>query len=72
MNLAEVIRENKQRHSRLEIIPLAAEGVRQSRQSAHTHSDGEVYTFNVAGADQTGFGIADPRLNYSLCNLAGE
>lgn len=65
MNFAEVKREYKQSDSRFHIVPLAAESVRQSGQSAHPHSDSQVCSLNVAGANQIAVRIADPRLNDS-------
>ena len=65
MNFTEVKRENKQGNSGFHVVPLAAESVRQARQSAHSHSDSEVRSFDVASANQFAVGIADPRLNDS-------
>ncbi len=63
MNLTEIKRENKQRDGGFQVFPFAAETVSQARQSTHSHSDGQVRSFNVASANQIAVGIADPRFN---------
>jgi hypothetical protein len=72
MNLSEVIRENKQGNSGLEIVPLTAESVRQARHSAHPHPNGQVRSFNVAGADQFAVRIADQWLHDGPFQFAGR
>lgn len=65
MNFAEVKREYKQGNSGFHVVPLAAETVCQARQSAHSHSDSQVGSFNVRGANQVAVRVTDPRFNNS-------
>lgn len=71
MNLTEVKREYEQRNSGFHVFPFAAETVGQARQSAHSHSDGEVRSFDMAGTDQIAIRITDPRLNHNALQFAG-
>lgn len=63
MNLSEVKREYEQGNGGFQVVPFAAKTVRQSRQSAHTHSNGQVRSFNVTRANHIAVRIAEPRLN---------
>src|SRR5258708_2743405 len=63
MNFTEVKREDEQRNGGFQVIPFAAESVRQARESAHPHSNGQVRSFNVRSADHIAVRIAKPRLN---------
>src|SRR6266566_1751910 len=67
MNFTEVIREHKQSHSRSQVVPFTAESIRQTGQSAHSHSYSQVHSFHVASANQVAIRVADPRLiDYGL------
>ena len=48
MNPAEIIMHVVERDSVHVVLNLLAEGVRQTCESAHAHSHGEVLPFNVA------------------------
>jgi hypothetical protein len=63
MNLSEVIREDKQRDGGFQVVPFAAESIRQARKSAHSHPNRKVHTLDVRRANQIGIRVAEPRLN---------
>jgi hypothetical protein len=46
MDPDEIVPSEVQAISGPEVIPFLAEGIRQARQSAHLHSDGEVLAFD--------------------------
>ena len=52
MHFAEVIGKDKQRDGGFQVIPFAAESVRQARESADAHPYSEVGSLDVASADQ--------------------
>lgn len=62
MNLSEVIGKDKQCYGGFQVLPFAAEGIRQPRESSHAHPYRQVHSLNVAGANQIHIRIADPRL----------
>ena len=41
-----------------QVLPLFAEAIRQPREAAHLHSDGEILTFYMAGANLRRIGVA--------------
>ena len=61
MPFSEIVAKDKQGDSGLQVVPLAAESVRQARQSACAHSYRKVDPFNMASANQIMIRIADPR-----------
>lgn len=58
MNAAEVVVGEVEAIRAPQVLPLLAEGIRQSREAAHLHSDREVLAFNVRGANSLRIGIA--------------
>src|ERR1051325_8970884 len=58
MLAAEVKEGEEQREGRIQVLPLLAESVGQSRESSHLHSDREVLTLDNRSADSCGCGVA--------------
>src|ERR1039458_4000455 len=58
VNPAEVVVGEVQTVCRPEVLPLLAESVRQPRQAAHLHSDGEILTLHMGRANLVGIGVA--------------
>ena len=63
MHFAKVIRKDKQRDGGFKVFPLAGESIRQARQSAHSHPNRQVDSFNVRRANHIAVRVAEPRLN---------
>jgi hypothetical protein len=56
VDAAEVIEREPARHRSPVILPLFAEGVRQSRESARTHTDAEIGPLHNRSANVLGIG----------------
>lgn len=61
MKAAEVIEREVKGERGLEVRPLPAEGVRQSRQAARVHPGGGVLPFDVRRVNAFGAGVAGDR-----------
>lgn len=72
MNLSEVIGKDKQRHGGFQVVPLAAESIRQARHSSYPHPHGQVGSFNVAGTNQFAVRIADQWFHDRALQFAGR
>jgi len=58
VDAAEVVVGKPQAVGAPQVVPLLAEGIRQSGHAAHLHSDGEVLAFHVRRADPALFGVS--------------
>ena len=63
MNLSEVIRKDKQRDGGFQVVPFAAESIRQAGKSAHSHPHRQVHPLNVRRANHIAVRVAEPRFN---------
>jgi len=70
MHAAEVVVRKMQIHSSPKIFQFSGKSVRQPRESAKLHSDGQVLPFNVAGRNVVGIGITASDLGYNLRDLS--
>ena len=72
MNPAEVVIREVQAVRGPQILPFLAEGVRQARQAAHLHSDGEVLPFHDGSADTGGIAMAEDYDHLSIKDFSGR
>lgn len=70
MNTAEIVVRKMQSHSSPKILNFPRESVRQAREAAELHSQGQVLPLNVTGGDVLGIGIAGSDLGYNLRDLS--
>ena len=71
MYSAEIVPREVQAVRGPQVLPFLAEGVRQSRETAHLHSDREVLTLNDAGADAAAFRLPHDRDYLGGFDLSG-
>jgi hypothetical protein len=66
MNATEIVIREMKIYSSAKILQLPRKGVRQSRESAKLHSDGQVLPFHKAGGDVLGIGVTAADFGYNL------
>lgn len=66
MHAAKVVECEPERVGSLQVLPLLAEGVGESRHPAHTHTDGKILPFNVRCANTVRVRLAPYWLCYGL------
>jgi hypothetical protein len=66
MNTAEIVIGKMKTYSSTKILQFPREGVRQSRESAKLHSDGQVLPLHETGGDVLGIGITGSDFGYNL------
>ena len=66
MNTAEIVIGKMETYSSSKILQFPRKGIRQSRESAKLHSDGQVLPLHKAGGDVLGVGISAADFGYNL------
>jgi hypothetical protein len=70
MNTAEIVIGKMKTYSSPKILQFPRKGVRQSRESAKLHSDGQVLPFHEAGGDVLGIRVTAADFGYNLRDLS--